>query len=338
MNETASDVWRLADGEHTPDELAALLATGYGTDAATLRGDVERLLDGLAAAGLLPGARPAPPPVALRVLDVPVGLLVEDAALHGLLGGLWADCAEPSDAEAPDDRAPDDEARRPVVVRVTGHGPWQVSSPAHRVEAASLPAAVGEACAAVNLSAVAATPLLAFHAAVLRHGATTVAVPGASGVGKSTLTAALLLEGWELVSDEALALPWRAGPPAAYPRPLALSDWSRATLAAPDGVEAVGEHFLRAADLGSRPAASVGPVSDVVLLRRSDDPPELVSVGRTEALQALLPRGFTSVQDPAAALGVLGDVLTGARTWALVLGDPRRAARLLTERLVPAAG
>ena len=42
LNETASDVWRLSDGEHTLDEMIELLAGAYGTDAKSIRSDVEQ--------------------------------------------------------------------------------------------------------------------------------------------------------------------------------------------------------------------------------------------------------------------------------------------------------
>ena len=107
LNATASDVWRLADGEHTVDEVAALLAAAYARDAGALRGDVARLLADLAEAGLLPGGAPPAAQLALRVLDVPVRLLVQDPAPAALLEGLWTDCRERQPAPG-----------RPLVVRV----------------------------------------------------------------------------------------------------------------------------------------------------------------------------------------------------------------------------
>ena len=40
LNGTASDVWRLCDGDHTVDEIAELLALAYGTGAAAIRDEV----------------------------------------------------------------------------------------------------------------------------------------------------------------------------------------------------------------------------------------------------------------------------------------------------------
>ena len=53
LNSTASDVWRLLDGEHTLDEVVRLLATAYATDPEEIRSDVERTVATLAEAGFL---------------------------------------------------------------------------------------------------------------------------------------------------------------------------------------------------------------------------------------------------------------------------------------------
>jgi hypothetical protein len=53
LNTTASDVWRLLDGEHTVDEIVKLLATAYSVDSASIRPDVVRIIGELTTAGLL---------------------------------------------------------------------------------------------------------------------------------------------------------------------------------------------------------------------------------------------------------------------------------------------
>jgi hypothetical protein len=55
LNSTASDVWRLLDGEHTVEEVVRLLASAYTTDPTAIRADVERTVATLAEAGLLSG-------------------------------------------------------------------------------------------------------------------------------------------------------------------------------------------------------------------------------------------------------------------------------------------
>lgn len=44
LNETASDVWRLLDGERTTAEIVALLSEAYHTDQARVREGVEAAL------------------------------------------------------------------------------------------------------------------------------------------------------------------------------------------------------------------------------------------------------------------------------------------------------
>ena len=53
LNGTASDVWRLLDGDHTLDEVVRLLATAYGKQPEAIRADVERVVAELAEAGFL---------------------------------------------------------------------------------------------------------------------------------------------------------------------------------------------------------------------------------------------------------------------------------------------
>lgn len=53
LNETASDVWRLADGERTVDEIVAVLAASYGTDPEAIADDVRAAIARFDEAGVL---------------------------------------------------------------------------------------------------------------------------------------------------------------------------------------------------------------------------------------------------------------------------------------------
>ena len=55
LSGTASDIWRLADGDHTLEELTGLLAATYGVPAERIRPSVERTVRDLVEAGFLPG-------------------------------------------------------------------------------------------------------------------------------------------------------------------------------------------------------------------------------------------------------------------------------------------
>lgn len=54
LNDTASDVWRLADGEHTLEDMTRLLAASYQMEPDRIRGDVATAVASLQAEGLLP--------------------------------------------------------------------------------------------------------------------------------------------------------------------------------------------------------------------------------------------------------------------------------------------
>lgn len=54
LNSTASDVWRLSDGEHTLDQIVDLLASAYRTDPDTIRNDVRTTIQQLVDEGFLP--------------------------------------------------------------------------------------------------------------------------------------------------------------------------------------------------------------------------------------------------------------------------------------------
>lgn len=53
LNTTASDIWRLSDGELTLPELTATLARVYGVDPAEIAGEVGAAVERLRERGLL---------------------------------------------------------------------------------------------------------------------------------------------------------------------------------------------------------------------------------------------------------------------------------------------
>lgn len=54
LNETASDVWRLSDGEQTLDEIVSLLAAAYQMPTERIRADVEQTVRNMIEEGFLP--------------------------------------------------------------------------------------------------------------------------------------------------------------------------------------------------------------------------------------------------------------------------------------------
>ncbi len=59
LNQSAGDVWRLADGELTVAQIVELLASSYGTSAELLSADVRGIVDDLYARGYLVDRTPA---------------------------------------------------------------------------------------------------------------------------------------------------------------------------------------------------------------------------------------------------------------------------------------
>ena len=230
-----------------------------------------------------PGLRSA---FSIHALGLAIGLTVEDPELGPALGLLLSDLAAPPGAV--EEPAPE---RR---VDVRGTGPWDVESVQHAGRATTIEQAVSHACAAVNLTATSGTPLLAYHCAVVTRGDRTLAVPGRSGLGKTTVAAGLMLRGWEYVSDEALAFDWETGALHGYPRPMGLSPWSMSALGITGGVPGDGETLLRAVDLGSRTTVRPPAVSDVLIMERRPGGLDLRLDGahRQDALAALVPRGL----------------------------------------------
>jgi hypothetical protein len=57
LNSTASDVWRLLDGEHTLDEVVEMMARSYEVDRSDIRAHVARTIDVFTDRGLLSRAR-----------------------------------------------------------------------------------------------------------------------------------------------------------------------------------------------------------------------------------------------------------------------------------------
>ena len=79
---------------------------------------------------------------------------------------------------------------------------------------------------------------LTLHAAVLERNGRALILPAPSGVGKSTLCAALIFRGWRLLSDELALIDRKSGQIVAAPRPVSLKNASIPLIArfAPEAV------------------------------------------------------------------------------------------------------
>jgi HprK-related kinase A len=73
---------------------------------------------------------------------------------------------------------------------------------------------------------------LIFHAGVVERGGRAIIMPGASGIGKSTLSSGLAYDGWRLFSDEFGFLDYAQDQLIPYPRPVSLKNQSAAVMQA----------------------------------------------------------------------------------------------------------
>ncbi len=85
---------------------------------------------------------------------------------------------------------------------------------------------------------------LQLHAAVLERNGQAVILPGDPGAGKSTLTAALALSGWRLLSDELTLIDRDDGMIVALARPISLKNQSIAIIQSFDAGAVMGEAAL----------------------------------------------------------------------------------------------
>lgn len=207
----------------------------------------------------------------------------------------------------------------------------------------------------LNARALASYRGFAVHAGVVASGTRVICFPGASGHGKSTMTAACLGAGFDYVSDEALCLEHGTGQVRPYPRPLALSLTGAALLHLPAtstahrrggasartpitaGAADDRELLLTADQLGGRavPADDASPLrlAHVVELRRGASEPHLEPRHRSLVVPTLLSMGFNHFKDPDAAVELVASLAGGVQLWRLHHDDPVEAAALVASRL-----
>lgn len=240
FNLPATMVWNLCTGERSVDQIVAKLARSLEMDPEVIRPDVDQLIAELTSLRLLREAEPAASTtevaekaerIALlprrhelgpyQALELPFRLTTDDEFLASTFSSAY------TMLERQDPAASSELHRFDVAQRGAGH-----DRPTHYVvsfdnevlfELPSRDGLLSLLASFINHQAAAVSSrYLLIHAAAVVGPPGTIVIPGSSRAGKSTLAAALVLDGWDYVTDEYVALNIESGTIVAYPRPLSL--------------------------------------------------------------------------------------------------------------------
>ena len=193
----------------------------------------------------------------------------------------------------------------------------------------------GEADGLAELTrlAVENSPLLCVHACVVAGPHGLLAVPGRSGLGKTTLAAALVKAGFDYVSDEALALDRVTRLVQPFARPLGISADVWQLLGLNWAAPAAGTEKLVPPTAFGPVAATGGRVHDVVLAERVPGRPSLTRGFSGDAVRELLTRSFNHYREAEASFRALVGVVREARVWRVRYANAPELAALLSDRL-----
>jgi hypothetical protein len=179
-------------------------------------------------------------------------------------------------------------------------------------------------------------PLLVIHCAVVAREGQALLLHGRSGAGKSTLSGGLVRAGWTYLSDEGAGLD-DTGRLHPYTRPIMLlpGSWPlfpelRGRLPAGHERFAAEEWHVPPALLGGVADAPARPGATVDVRFERGAATELVSIGRGEALEAIVSDGCNLRFFGQAGLERLRDVVRACRCYRLVYGNLDEAVSALT--------
>jgi hypothetical protein len=350
LNPTAAAIWRLIPDTQTLGELTSIVADEFSAPAYRIRADVERVVEDFRSSGLLDGPSirpqvPGTPRVAgfdaravtvwVEALDAQIAIMVDDPALAG---AVESDLA-PISVRPPTDKHA---GVSTIVVTIAEEGMVDLSvNGADSVRIGSPLGAVARVLGEVNALAVASVPHhLVLHAGAIGRLGRTVLLPADANSGKSTLTTALVAEGWRYLTDEAAAIDDRlmVRP---YPKPIALDPGSFHLF--PEFAPDTREDDLRAAlrrrawYLDPATIGSVGepaPAHIVVSPRWSEGAATSVTALRpVEALHALLGHAFEFSRGGSHVFEILARLASDVSMYQLTYSDLGEATAAM-DRLV----
>ena len=187
----------------------------------------------------------------------------------------------------------------------------------------------------LNRNAVEQYKGFAAHSGVVAAGNRAIALPADSKGGKSTLTAACVMAGFDYTSDESLCLKLDTGMVESYPKPIMLSKESCRLLgvAEPPDSEGLTERPATPDELGGKVSSGPTELTDVVFAEYGHGDATLTPLPASEIVAGLLSFSFNHYKRPAESFRVVTDTAKKARAWRLTYDDPGAAAALLWREL-----
>lgn len=176
------------------------------------------------------------------------------------------------------------------------------------------------------------------HAAAATRAGITVVLPGDQERGKTTTVAGLLREGYDYVTDEAVAIDPTTGTLRTYPKPLSMDagSWGLFPECRPRGLpDEVSQWQVPAETLGARSLQGVVQPPRLIVFPRytPGGRTRAVSLSPAEALCALVETTFDFAKRPAVNLETLARIARTVRSYRLETGVLDEAV-LVVERLV----
>jgi HprK-related kinase A len=192
------------------------------------------------------------------------------------------------------------------------------------------------------------------HAGAVAHQGCGLIFPGASGQGKSSLTTALILEGFTYLSDELAVIDPTTRQVSAFPKPVSIKNPSLFTERIPTGwfgpeatlVTTASEQLPTYQPVWyAHPADFQVPVSEIpvpvtFIIFPYYDPdcaPKLDPLSKADALHILLENAVNSPHFPGKGLRLLAQLAENARCYALQFNHLETSVALITA-LVETAG
>jgi hypothetical protein len=184
-----------------------------------------------------------------------------------------------------------------------------------------------------------ASDFLFLHAGVASRDGQAVLVPAPMEHGKSSLILALLLQGFDYLSDELGTLDPLTERAVPFPKRITLGQESlrffpglEERLVDRDGISAqLSQRYIRPEDVGTTPGKPV-PVRWLVFPTLDwDGPPRVSTLSRAEAVEKMAANCYNLYRHKDRGVRLLADIAKGAEAFRLDGGTPRERASFLSD-------